>query len=847
MKYLYISKTVLIVSILVGMVSFSIQLQHWLNPSSKLFFEMVSTNGTEGEVYVDAGNGYLPEGRKRFSIAPDGKTHSYSIDVESPFPSSIRIDPGEQKSNFQIRRIKYENGLFSRTVECSELRLLHNIIASENQMNECAYEAVGEDPYLDFVVLSAKTLDTLEIQWSGIFENLFQILVKSIGFGIVAFLLLVIVDRIKVTDTEEKWLTTTRSVKFYVWIAIGFGLFVVFDLHVSSIDMWRHYIPTEVQGNVFFGNAQAIRSDEWLVQTPYYASQVLNNFAVHNFSLGANGVTLTAGVPVEGFYGYIQPRFWGFYLFGFEKGLSWLYAWRIFGVLLAFFIFFSIITKGDFWLALIGSFWIFFSPFVQWWFTTNLPDMLIAFAAGVSSVYLLTIARSWITLVMAATVLYFAGITFITALYPAFLVPLFYSALFIVVGLIIRDRLDKQFLKYWQWKTFVLLFVISLVLWVFVKWYMDAQGTIELIQNSVYPGKRVSVGGGFPVENLFSGYYSPFLSANQFPQALGNVCEASNFLLMFPMAWIVMITWFYYRKQFDPLLLSLSLYILLMLIWIIIGYPEWIANATKMSMSPPNRSLIGLGVASIILSIATFSLLFQHQQKRDNLIKTEKANIFLFFGLLIAFTGVSFWLSKSFPDFVTPWRMVVMTIALSVWSLAFINGWRKLLFLLTGLLLLNGFTVNPVTKGTTVMHDEKLASVLAEDKEKKETKWLVLGDIAHPQYFKAHGANVWNGVKFMPDPSEMRIIDPAEKHRSKWYRYAHTVVEPLPKGSPAEFELKQTDLVVIKIDVCSKGIEKLGINRFGFLSPVDSSTGSCLSPLREEPIAGLWLYQRKEK
>jgi hypothetical protein len=810
-----------------------------LKSPGHLYIEMSNDNGGEGQVYVDSGKGYRPEGGKTFALMPDGKIHTYGIDIRSSIPNAIRVDPGATAGNIKIGKVTFENPLFVRQFSCDDIRLLHALRPVQAGVGNCVLTADEGDPYFDFDVVASRSLNLRHIKWQAIAE--------AFAYAAITFLLIVEVSRRRncQATSKEKWLTNTRCMRLYAILAFGFISFIFLNLHVSSIDEWKNYVSTDIRSGIIFGFSRPVRSDEWREQTPFYASQTAHGFALNNPSLGAKNVTLAATVPVKGIYGYTQPRFWGFYLMEFERGFSWLYAWRVFGLVLSGFILFSILTKGDFWLSLTGSVWISLSPFMQWWFGTNLPDMVIGFAGGVSSLYLLLRAASLRTLILASVALFFAGISFVSALYPAFLLPLFYLALFLVGGLSFRDRLDRSFINQWRQKTPFLLLAIGGILWILAVWHHQSSGIIDLVQNSVYPGKRIALGGDMSFSSLLSGLFSPFLRVDQFPLELGNVCNASNFLLLFPLAWMVMLRRYQKTRQFDPLALAISFYILLMLVWMFVGYPEWIAKTTKMSMSPPLRSLLGLGLASILVTVIVFA---EHVSESNPLIgKTENtARLLMFSVSLVASICIALWLRSYYPEYVT-WRMLVLLLpVLALWFCSYLIGAREWLVVITIPLVLPGIAVNPLAHGVSSLKNAELSSFLMEDQLLGETRWLVIPDLQYPQYFKANGAMVWNGTRFISDPGEMRILDPTDRYRDVWNRYAHFGVSPLPLGSPAEFELIYADSVMLKVDLCSEAVSSLGINRFAFLTQPGLDQFPCLELLRHGPVAGTWLYKKKD-
>ena len=346
----------------------------------KLHLEMINSQSDLARISIDNEDG---KGRREvgtLSLMGNGINHVYEVDAGNALTKNVSIMLGTEQDELRINKLIYESYLYSRTVACDEIQSNHTVILNQGTCVLAGHKAMSN---IDFTVLKKKNLADFELKWGNFWEG--------VSYALLTFILIFQAFRLNVpkADADMGWITNNRSIRLYLLLLYGFASFVYLDLNLSSIGMWKSYVHAEADDGILLGKARAIRSDEWFVQTPFYASQVANDFNANNPSMGAQDIALTATVPVSGLYGYSQVRFWGFYAFGFEKGLAWLSAFRIFGLIFTCFALLSVVTKGDFWVSLTGSLWILLSPFTQWWFGTNLPDMIIGFAGGIVSLYLL--------------------------------------------------------------------------------------------------------------------------------------------------------------------------------------------------------------------------------------------------------------------------------------------------------------------------------------------------------------------------------------------------------------------------------------------------------------------------
>ena len=117
--------------------------------------------------------------------------------------------------------------------------------------------------------------------------------------------------------------------KVLVLIIISFLFFlllVVFKVHGSSIASWNNYIPdgeNASEKGLLFGSPKAIRSDEWLVSTPFALSQAESSprFPLQNEALGEGNVPMLMNLPVEHASTIFRPQHWGYFFLRHRKRL----------------------------------------------------------------------------------------------------------------------------------------------------------------------------------------------------------------------------------------------------------------------------------------------------------------------------------------------------------------------------------------------------------------------------------------------------------------------------------------------------------------------------------------------
>ena len=164
-------------------------------------------------------------------------------------------------------------------------------------------------------------------------------------------------------------------VRSWLWpvIIASFALCVFFKLNGSSIGIWTEILNdlTKPKGLLLF-TPRPSRADEWHGWTPAALSQARQTppFPIENLSLGGARTPLIMSVPVRHYTAFFRPHLWGFFVFDFERGFSFFWCFKILALLLASAWFLRQLGVRHRAVLLFGTLWIFFSGFIQWWFSS---------------------------------------------------------------------------------------------------------------------------------------------------------------------------------------------------------------------------------------------------------------------------------------------------------------------------------------------------------------------------------------------------------------------------------------------------------------------------------------------
>jgi hypothetical protein len=606
----------------------------------------------------------------------------------------------------------------------------------------------------------------------------------------------------------------------WAFVLLTFALGLVFKINFSSLALWDSYLggnnPT--QQGILFGTPKGIRSDEWMLGVPWVMSQVNSNpaFSTQNPAVGAETASLLVGLPTEHWSAIFRPALWGYYFLDLERGFSWHWMFRTFGLFVALAVFFRFALSCSMLVSLTGAGWIYFSAFNQWWLA-SVSEIIFSFlltCIGFSAVFK---SNSILRLAFSSELLLLGIVGFGLTLYPPFQVPLFYLGLCLIPFLLPKNINNEPVSS-----TIKIAVLISTALTSVALLYLflvDNKETVSLMQSTVYPGQRLSFGGGYNLSRYFSGFFDSIYSEGLYPQSYGNVCEASSFLLLWPISLLIACL----SRQSGFLIKSLPLivYLIFASIWVSFGTNPLLAKLTLWSMVPSNRALIGLGIGSIIYSI----LVIDRVKKPTTILVVLLCVIFvtLLWDFLHKFQALPI-RSMSNQEF----NFVIASSILILVSL--ISSSRTLLAasILFGVVYPNS-SINPVMSGMdSIVKSAIYQAVQSIDTDKSE-KWAVYGSPIVPQIVKAAGAKVINGALYAPDLESLRVFDPEGKYIDIYNRYSHVTLNQVIEGQPLRFHLHQADTWQLDISPCDPAFKTLKVRYFVFMPRRKSLKYSCLN------------------
>jgi len=604
--------------------------------------------------------------------------------------------------------------------------------------------------------------------------------------------------------------------KYRYWIAgIFFAILVFGGYHGSSMGMWNNYINPNVSvknSKPILGISRGIRSDEWLVGTPYTLSQFSDsvNFSGSNDLINAKetDVTFFPRLVQKNYTIILTPSNLGYLFLPNEMGFSFSWYFNYFAIFLITIELLMIITKKNKLYSVLGAFLITFAPAIVWW--NSCAIQLYGETALLIIYSFLKIKKVWVKTIMALLLGWIAA-CYILTMYPAWQLPYGYFFLVIFIWMIFENKKDIR----WRDSLYLIITGVVCALLVFPL-YFGASKVYEVISNTVYPGDRASYGGGnwYFIFDYIGNIFLPYSNT------VVNASELSQYISFYPLPLLVGLYYIYKNKKEkrknDVFLILTSILSILLTLWCFLPLPKLLSKITLMTMSTPDRAQLVLGYISIFMLIYILNK-YETSTKIKKMMQEKKILglvSFMIFGVVLLLSNKTMLVdSSSNVNIYT--NIISIIVFVPLFYFIILNNRKLNRFLSIALIILSVLStiyINPLSKGLSVFYEKpfskEIKSIISEN---EKAKFLVVNNnFVIPNYILANGGRTINSVNFVPNLELWGKLDLNKQYDNVYNRYSHVGVDLT--NEKTSFELIQDDLMKIKLsynDICITGANYL--------------------------------------
>jgi hypothetical protein len=329
---------------------------------------------------------------------------------------------------------------------------------------------------------------------------------------------------------------------------------------------------------------------------------------------------------------------------------------------------------------------------------------------------------------------------------------------------------------------------------------------------TVYPGKRTSLGGDYSFDLLFKGIYNLATSDLEI-SALKNPSEAASFYYLFPAVWLALLFMPRLRRGLGVIGWGLTVYIAVLVFFLLVGLPEIIARLTLLSYMPPFRADLAIGLASIILTLHAARILRQSNESQGGRLRRwVPAMIGLAVGLF--FILHSRFLMHLTGDFPTQSLATLMSLLMGLLAyLLFAGRIKTFALLLAGLQLATTITFNPLATNLDHIYHSELAEAITRINRQSDERpfWIAYGGIHPGVLVEILGGRSITGIQWPPQLDIWRTFDPGGYMQAQYNRYGEVSFEYTPYEQLAVFRNPQEGTVLVKVSPYHPALKSLGV------------------------------------
>lgn len=577
----------------------------------------------------------------------------------------------------------------------------------------------------------------------------------------------------------------------YRWY-IGVGLLLFVTLFKINGDSMAYYTMT-IQGDKvdalsypIFGKIRTIRSDEFLVNNPGIFASVMNNpsFEKYNTILrGTDTLNIISGVYKGLAMIAYQPWKLIFTILPLENAFSfYFYFVPVFAFLFCMELFY-ILSKNKL-VAFTGATLTIFSSYFLWW---GFPNYLLSGTATIVFFYKFINEKNIKKQIVFGLLMALSFSIFVCNLYPAWQVPVGYVCLVIGIWMIKENFVQIKSQSKVQW--FIFFGSIGICILLVLNYFISTKEYIQIINQTVYPGKRVEYGSN-EIGKLLCYAQSLFFPIKD----MYNNSESGVFFCLFPLSTLLSLYYSIKSKKKDLLSILLLTVEIPMIIYTTIGLPPIVAKLLLFTHSTSVRMIDILGFVQVILIVRLLSF-----YKDEKHIKPIVGGI-----VAIAFACESVLICKySFPDYLNKYWMILLFIMIFFLSFYLMTnykgkGFKKFEILISLVSICSGLCVRPISIGLSSVYAKPAAQEIQKIVSKDPTsKWVTIGGIETPSFTVMCGAPTINFVNTYPNLKLWHTLDPDKKYEKIYNRYEH--VKVLLTHEETSFELIQSDYITLNL------------------------------------------------
>jgi hypothetical protein len=270
------------------------------------------------------------------------------------------------------------------------------------------------------------------------------------------------------------------------------------------------------------------------------------------------------------------------------------------------------------------------------------------------------------------------------------------------------------------------------------------------------------------------------------------------------------------RRRFGPVGWVLTGYIVVLLIFLLKGMPAVLAKALLLSYSPARSADIGLGVASMILTVHTLAVVRQVRASGDVIISGGRRFVAPAVGVVV----LAIFLIHAYTHHKLVGKVPTLAVAIGMSSVMAGLSWaiaagRTLIFAvpLAILQVATSFWFNPLATDLDHLYESELAQAIRGVKERSGSRstWAVFGGYDLGALIEVLGDRALTGPQWPPQLHAWSVLDPEGKQFEIYNRFGEVSFRESGDARTITFQNPTQGVLIVRLAPDNPRLKELGV------------------------------------